>query len=312
MDHSYGAGGLAADEILAAVAGAVRFSSVPRDAERQLAQARAAVDDRLAELAMEHILLRLSEEPGDRAATLALVLLGAEHPSAAAALRVSPREEAARLALALEVDGAVQWASALRSISDEGSVEERARVIQRPRSREVFKRERVRVLRAALATGAVLLLLLVGIRRELDLRAEWSALPIALAGDLASVTERVSKLEEFVEGRGLWLGLPAVAAERLRLEGEMRRLARIESLREEEGRMAAISRALDANEAREKALLALEAGSTPDARHWFAYALERGGPEWEGAAQARQDLALLSGALTSGQGSARGGGVVTR
>ena len=312
MDHSYGAGGLATDEILAAVAGAVRFSSVPRDAERQLAQARAAVDERLAELAMEHVLLRLSEEPGDRAATLALVLLGVEHPSAAAALRVSPREEAARLALALEADGAVQWASALRSIRDEGGVEEKTKVIQRPRSREIFKRERSHVLRVALAAGAVLLLLLVGIRRELDLRAEWSALPMALAGDLASVTERVSKLEELIEGSGLWLGLPAVAAERLRLEGEMRRLVRFESLREEEARMAAISRAFDANEAREKALLALEAGSTPDARHWFAYALERGGPEWEGAAQARQDLALLSGILSPSRGHARSGGAVTR
>ena len=312
MDHSYGAGGLAAEEILAAVAGAVRFSSVPRDAERQLAQARAAVDDRLAELAMEHVLLRLSEEPGDRAATLALVLLGVEHPSAAAALRVSPREEAARLALALEADGAVQWASALRSIRDEGGVEEKAKVTQTPRSREIFKRERAHVLRLALAAGAVLLLLLVGIRRELDLRAEWSALPMALAGDLASVTERVSKLEELIEGSGLWLGLPAVAAERLRLEGEMRRLVRFESLREEEARMAAISRAFDANEAREKALLALEAGSTPDARHWFAYALERGGPEWEGAAQARQDLALLSGILSPSRGHARSGGAVTR
>ena len=312
MDHSYGAGGLATDEILAAVAGAVRFSSVPRDAERQLAQARAAIDERLAELAMEHVLLRLSEEPGDRAATLALVLLGVEHPSAAAALRVSPREEAARLALALEADGAVQWASALRSIRDEGGVEEKTKVIQRPRSREIFKRERAHVLRVALAAGAVLLLLLVGIRRELDLRAEWSALPMALAGDLASVTERVSKLEELIEGSGLWLGLPAVAAERLRLEGEMRRLVRFESLREEEARMAAISRAFDANEAREKALLALEAGSTPDARHWFAYALERGGPEWEGAAQARQDLALLSGILSPSRGHARSGGAVTR
>jgi hypothetical protein len=312
MDHSYGAGGLATDEILAAVAGAVRFSSVPRDAERQLAQARAAIDERLAELAMEHVLLRLSEEPGDRAATLALVLLGVEHPSAAAALRVSPREEAARLALALEADGAVQWASALRSIRDEGGVEEKTKVIQRPRSREIFKRERAHVLRVALAAGAVLLLLLVGIKRELDLRAEWSALPMALAGDLASVTERVSKLEELIEGSGLWLGLPAVAAERLRLEGEMRRLVRFESLREEEARMAAISRAFDANEAREKALLALEAGSTPDARHWFAYALERGGPEWEGAAQARQDLALLSGILSPSRGHARSGGAVTR
>ena len=312
MDHSYGAGGLATDEILAAVAGAVRFSSVPRDAERQLAQARAAIDERLAELAMEHVLLRLSEEPGDRAATLALVLLGVEHPSAAAALRVSPREEAARLALALEADGAVQWASALRSIRDEGGVEVKTKVIQRPRSREIFKRERAHVLRVAFAAGAVLLLLLVGIRRELDLRAEWSALPMALAGDLASVTERVSKLEELIEGSGLWLGLPAVAAERLRLEGEMRRLVRFESLREEEARMAAISRAFDANEAREKALLALEAGSTPDARHWFAYALERGGPEWEGAAQARQDLALLSGILSPSRGHARSGGAVTR
>ena len=135
---------------------------------------------------------------------------------------------------------------------------------------------------------------------------------MALAGDLASVTERVSKLEELIEGSGLWLGLPAVAAERLRLEGEMRRLVRFESLREEEARMAAISRAFDANEAREKALLALEAGSTPDARHWFAYALERGGPEWEGAAQARQDLALLSGILSPSRGHARSGGAVTR
>ena len=92
----------------------------------------------------------------------------------------------------------------------------------------------------------------------------------------------------------------------------MRRLARVESLREEEAKMAAISRALDASEAREKALLALEAGSAQDARRWFAYALERGGPEWAGAAQARQDLALLSGALSSGSGRAGGGGGVTR
>ena len=312
MDHSYEAGGLAADEILAAVAGAVRFSSIPRDAERQLAQARAAADDRLAELAMEHVLLRLSEEPGDREAALALILLGAEHPGAAAALRISPREEAARLATALEAEGAVKWASALRGIRDEGRAEERVGVMQKPRSLGVFKREPARALRIALVTCAALLLLLVGIRRELDLRAEWAALPKAQAGDLASVTERVSKLGELGEGRGLWLGLAAVAAERLRLEGEMRRLARVESLREEEAKMAAISRALDASEAREKALLALEAGSAQDARHWFAYALERGGAEWEGAAQARQDLALLSGVLSSGSGHIGGRGAVTR
>ncbi len=312
MDHSYEAGGLAADEILAAVAGAVRFSSIPRDAERQLAQARAAVDDRLAELAMEHVLLRLSEDPGDREAALALVLLGAEHPSAAVALRISPGEEAARLAMALEADGAVKWASALRRINDERRAEGRVGVSQKPRPREVLKRERARALRLVLVAGAALLLLLVGIRRELDLRAEWDALPIALAGDIASVTERVAKLGELVDGRGLWLGLPAVAAERLRLEGEMRRLARLESLREEEAKMAASSRALDAGEAREKALLALEAGSAQDARRWFAYALERGGPEWKGAAQARQDLALLSGVRSSGSGHAGGGGAVTR
>ena len=79
-----------------------------------------------------------------------------------------------------------------------------------------------------------------------------------------------------------------------------------------EAKMAATSRALDASEAREKALLALEAGSAQDARHWFAYALERGGAEWEGAAQARQDLALLSGVLSSGSGHIGGRGAVTR
>jgi hypothetical protein len=312
MDHSYGAGGLATDEILAAIAGAVRLSSSPRDAERQLAQARAAADDRLAELAMEHVLRRLEGEPSDREATLALILLGAEHPKAAAALRISPGDEALRLAIELEVEGSVKWASALRAIRAEGLIKQRCEQVVKPRICEGTKLRRTRALKIALATGVALLLLLSGLRRELERRAEWEALPTALAGDLGSVRERVSKLGELIDGRGLWLGLPAVAAERLRLEGEMRRLARVESQRAEDARMAAVSRAVDAGEAREKALLALEAGSIREARHWFAYALERGGSEWEGAAQATQDLVLLGGALSSSGAHLGGGGSVTR
>ena len=76
--------------------------------------------------------------------------------------------------------------------------------------------------------------------------------------------------------------------------------------------MAAISRAVDAEEARGKALLALEAGSIRDARHWLAYALERGGAGWEGAAQASRDLVLLGGELSSGGAYVGGGGAVTR
>jgi hypothetical protein len=312
MDYSYRAGGLATDEILAAIAGAVRVSSSPRDAKRQLAQARAAVDERLAEVAMEHVLKRLEREPRDREALMALVLLGVEHPEAAASLRISPRAEALRLAELLRGEGSLKWAAELEAIGSENALERSPTELLRPRVSASSRRDRTRVLKVAVGAGLVLLLLLTGLRRELELRTEWAALPAAEAGDLSSVRERVSKLASLLDGRGLWLGMPAVAAERLRLEGEMRRLARVESQREEDSRLAAISRSVDAEEAREKALLALEAGSVREARHWLAYALERGGSEWAGAGGVSRDLVLLGGELSSGGSHAAGGAGVTR
>jgi hypothetical protein len=312
MDYSYRAGGLATDEILAAIAGAVRVSSSPRDAKRQLAQARAAVDERLAEVAMEHVLKRLEREPRDREALMALVLLGVEHPEAAASLRISPRAEALRLAELLRGEGSLKWAAELEAIGSENTLERSPAELLRPRVSASSRRDRTRVLKVAVGAGLVLLLLLTGLRRELELRTEWAALPAAEAGDLNSVRERVSKLASLLDGRGLWLGMPAVAAERLRLEGEMRRLARVESQREEDSRLAAISRSVDAEEAREKALLALEAGSVREARHWLAYALERGGSEWAGAGGVSRDLVLLGGELSSGGSHAAGGAGVTR
>jgi len=312
MDYSYRAGGLATDEILAAIAGAVRISSSPRDAKRQLAQARAAVDERLAEVAMEHVLKRLEREPRDREALMALVLLGVEHPEAAASLRISPRAEALRLAELLRGEGSLKWAAELEAIGSENALERSPAELLRPRVSASSRRDRTRVLKVAVGAGLVLLLLLTGLRRELELRTEWAALPAAEAGDLSSVRERVSKLASLLDGRGLWLGMPAVAAEKLRLEGEMRRLARVESQREEDSRLAAISRSVDAEEAREKALLALEAGSVREARHWLAYALERGGSEWAGAGGVSRDLVLLGGELSSGGSHAAGGAGVTR
>ncbi|MDE0891631.1 MAG: hypothetical protein OSB14_05565 [Planctomycetota bacterium] len=312
MDYSYRAGGLATDEILAAIAGAVRISSSPRDAKRQLAQARAAVDERLAEVAMEHVLKRLEREPRDREALITLVLLGVEHPEAAASLRISPRAEALRLAELLRGEGSLKWAAELEAIGSENSPKQSPAELLRPRVGASSRRDRTRVLKVAVGAGLVLLLLLTGLRRELELRTEWAALPAAEAGDLSSVRERVSKLASLLDGRGLWLGMPAVAAERLRLEGEMRRLARVESQREEDSRLAAISRSVDAEEAREKALLALEAGSVREARHWLAYALERGGSEWAGAGGVSRDLVLLGGELSSGGSHAAGGAGVTR
>jgi hypothetical protein len=312
MDHSYRAGGLATDEILAAIAGAVRVSSSPRDAKRQLAQARAAIDERLAEVAMEHVLKRLEREPRDREALMALVLLGVEHPEAAASLRISPRAEALRLAELLRGEGSLKWAAELEAIGSENALERSPTELLRPRVSASSRRDRTRVLKVAVGAGLVLLLLLTGLRRELELRTEWAALPAAEAGDLSSVRERVSKLASLLDGRGLWLGMPAVAAEKLRLEGEMRRLARVESQREEDSRLAAISRSVDAEEAREKALLALEAGSVREARHWLAYALERGGSEWAGAGGVSRDLVLLGGELSSGGSHAAGGAGVTR
>jgi len=312
MDYSYRAGGLATDEILAAIAGAVRISSSPRDAKRQLAQARAAVDERLAEVAMEHVLKRLEREPRDREALMALVLLGVEHPEAAASLRISPRAEALRLAELLRGEGSLKWAAELEAIGSENALQRSPAELLRPRVSASSRRDRTRVLKVAVGAGLVLLLLLTGLRRELELRTEWAALPAAEAGDLSSVRERVSKLASLLDGRGLWLGMPAVAAEKLRLEGEMRRLARVESQREEDSRLAAISRSVDAEEAREKALLALEAGSVREARHWLAYALERGGSEWAGAGGVSRDLVLLGGELSSGGSHAAGGAGVTR
>jgi len=312
MNHSPGAGGLAADEVLAAIAGAVRLSHSPCDADRQLAQARAAVDVRLAELAMERVLRRLETSPGDTNALLALVILGEAHPEVAALFRVAPRAEAERLVKRLQREGSLEWSSAiLRSrMAESREVREGAPLRSRKRSWNVALPS-ARSLKLALSVGLGLLLLLGGLRRELDLRAEWAAIPEAKAGDLESVRVRVTRLRELIEESGAWVGLPAAATEQLRLEGELRRLSRLEEQRLTGLRGEARRRAADAHEARDKALLALEAGSHQEARRWFAYAIERGGAEWEGAAQAERDLALLDGAVMS-RGSYGAGAGVTR
>lgn len=320
MNRSDEAGRLPAEEIISATAGAVRFSSPPRDADRQLALARGQVDIRLAELAMESILVRLDERPRDSAALLALVLLGSANPEAAEAVRISPSEEAERLAELLEGEGSSEWAAALRRVLKVGSGVRisgiplrRASKSGRPNQPDaaVVPRGR-RPWSALMAVGLALFLLMGGLWRELDLRKEWRSTPAALAGDLPSMRRRVAALGMLIEESGPWLGLPAVAAERLRLEGEVRRLARAESSRVAGERREAARRVADADEAREWALLALEAGSVHEAGQWLTYALERGGSEWDGARQVERDLATLGVEAGAGSGRTGAGGGITR
>ncbi len=153
---------------------------------------------------------------------------------------------------------------------------------------------RARTLPRVLVTALAVVGLAMGIWREVELRDRWSALPPAVAGDLASVEVRVRELSSLIDESGPWLGLPAVAAERLRLEGELRRLAREALVQEERASKALELRWLEADRARDRGLLALEAGSPAEARQWFTRALERGGERWLGAAELAQDLIRLS------------------
>lgn len=124
MNRSFEAEGLSAEEIITEIAGPVKFSGSPGDADRQLTIARARVDTRLAELALEPILSHLEECPQDTAALLAIVLLGSVHPEAAEAARISPEGEATRLAELLESEGSLEWAAALRRLLEVGSPDE--------------------------------------------------------------------------------------------------------------------------------------------------------------------------------------------
>jgi len=302
MNRSSKAGALAAREIVRAIGGPVVFSHPPHEATRKLAQAKARVNAGLAEVVLQPLLAHLEAHPRDTAALFALVLIGGAHPAACAEARCSAKEEAERLARLLEGGGAVGWAAAVR---EEFEVTEPVELQRRARARALevgrrahpsarVRRRRARSPRKLLAAGLVVSLLALGLWRELDLRERWASVPPATAGDLSSVGQRVDRLSLLIRESGPRLGLPAVAAERLRLEGELKRLVRAEEVRIDDEERALELRVLEAEQARERGLLALEAGSLSLARECFAHALERGGEGWPGAGEIAQDLVRLS------------------
>ena len=259
------------------------------------------MDTGLAEMALEPLLSHLEGHPRDTSALLALVLIGSAHPDACEEARCSAQEEAERLAQLLESEGAFGWAAAIRqefevekSVELPGRARERVLAVGRSRESSLGRRWCPRSPRRLLAAGLGLSLLALGIWRELDLRERWDSVLPARAGDLTSVEHRVEELSLLIEENGPWLGLPAVAAERLRLEGELKRLVRAERVRMEGAAQVFEERMLEAEQARERGLLALEAGSLSLARECFAHALNRGGEDWQGAAGIAQDLIRLS------------------
>ncbi len=302
MNRSSKAGAFVAGEVIRAIGGPVVFSHPPREAARKLSRARARVNTGLAEVVLQPLLSYLEEHPRDTAALFALVLIGSAHPAACEEARCSAQEEAERLAQLLEGDGATEWAAALREEFElVGPVAQQGRarggelgVDRDSRPPAQARRWRVRSPRRLLAAGLGLSLLALGVWRELDLRERWASVSPARAGDLSSVGQRVEELSLLIEGSGPWLGLPAVASERLRLEGELKRLSRAERIKVEEAERAFELRMFEADQARERGLLALEAGSLSLARECFAHALELGGEDWRGAAGIAQDLVRLS------------------
>lgn len=303
MNHSSEAGAFTAGEVIRAIKGAVVFSHPSREAARKLSHAKARVNTGLAELVLGPLLSHLEGHPRDTSALLALVLIGSAHPDACEEARCSAQKEAERLAQLLESEGALGWAAAIREgfAGDESAVlsgrvrEEREAGVGRGSRQPVLaRRRRARSARGLLAAGLVLSLFALGMWRELDLRERWDSIPPARAGDLTSVEQRVEGLSLLIDESGPWLGLPGVAVERLRLKGELRRLVRAERVRVEGAAWALAGRRLEAEEARERGLLALEAGSLSLARECFAHALERGGEDWQGAAGIAQDLVRLS------------------
>ena len=319
MNRSSEAGAFAAGEVIRAIKGAVVFSHPPHEAARKLSHAKARVNTGLAELVLGPLLSHLEGHPRDTSALLALVLMGSAHPDACEEARCSAQEEAERLAQLLESEGSMGWAAAIREgFAGESSAGLSARVREEreagvgrgSRQPRLAGRRRVRRPRGLIAAGFMLSLFALGMWRELELRERWAAVPPARAGDLTSVEQRVEDLSLLIDESGPWLGLPGVAAERLRLEGELKRLVRAEGVRVEGAARALAGRRMEAEEARERGLLALEAGSLSLARECFAHALERGGEDWQGAAGIAQDLVRLSEVhlALSGELDVQGGG----
>lgn len=308
MESSSRAGAFGARELIRAVSGWVLLSHPPAEAAKRLAQARANVNEALAEASLPPLLGHLEEHPRDAEALLALLLIGSAHPRAFEELRCSAPGEAARLVELLESEGACGWAAAVRDLFGVGK-ESVPRALPEPRRRCISLRPKV--FQRLLAAGLLAALLGGGVWREVALRDRWAAVPPAVPGDLESVEARLASLHPLVEESGPWLGLPGVAAERLRLEGERKRLARAELVLAEEAERARELRWLEAERARERGLLALEAGSPAEARRWFAEALERGGERWSGGPQLAVDIMRLSDAqLVRGAADLQRGDVV--
>jgi len=297
MEARTRAGAFGAGEVIQAISGRVIFSHPSNEAARRLAQAGAGVDAELAELALQPLLAHLEEHPRDVDALMSLVLICSAHPEACEEARCSARTEAARLVSLLESEGAFGWAAALRerfNVAQERALRSRLGGGGEESEPPLGARRRARFLPKMLATALAAAAIAFGVWREVELRDRWDTLPPAVAGDLASVEARVEELGSLIDESGPWLGLPAVAAERLRLEGELRRLERAALVQKERASRALELRWLEADRARERGLLALEAGSSAEARQWFTHALERGGERWLGAAELAEDLIRLS------------------
>jgi tetratricopeptide (TPR) repeat protein len=156
-----------------------------------------------------------------------------------------------------------------------------ARMIRDLRYDEVaFKRSKRRRARTAVSVLAVSLGVALAGLREVKVRQGFAELPPAKSGDVASLRERLSALEDFIAAQPVWHGALTALKERSEVRVELDRLNTEEMARRE--RQAQERRKNDqlADAACARARGAADAGDFEAALREFQAALELASGEW--------------------------------
>jgi tetratricopeptide (TPR) repeat protein len=153
--------------------------------------------------------------------------------------------------------------------------------------------QRKRLVRLALTLVLVSTAVTFVVSRERAIHSEWTGLPVANSGDLASLQLRRDSIEEMLEQRSFWTGVFRATKERdalvVAIHNEERLLTRAEEQADQQKR-----RQLEEAEAsRVRALQHVERGDYDRAIEQFERALAVAEPSWEHVAQIRVDLAAL-------------------
>jgi tetratricopeptide (TPR) repeat protein len=169
-----------------------------------------------------------------------------------------------------------------------------ARMIRDLRYQEAdtFKERKKRWRVASLSLG-LSLLLTTGFLHEYVVLKEFEQLTPLTNGDQAAMNQRLGELETFMERHPIWHGSLKVVGERAHLRIEIDRIHQKQLLAEDKRHEELVRRREEANLARERGLLAFDAGDYLAALSEFQQALELSPPEWPVRERLERDIQAI-------------------